>query len=81
MAKVLAKAAKARPQPRDTRMSLGLMVEQNAAKTPDALMCLFEGKTITWGQFNFLAEPLGFALHPILSRSTAAKIHNQKKRN
>ena len=62
MAKVLAKAVKARPQPRDTRMSLGLMVEQNAAKTPDALMCLFEGKTVTWGQFNTLANRMAHQL-------------------
>ncbi|HVK99486.1 MAG TPA: AMP-binding protein, partial [Dongiaceae bacterium] len=56
MAKVLTKALKVKPLPRDTRLSLGLMVEQNAARNPSALMCLFEGTSITWGQFNTLAN-------------------------
>lgn len=62
MAKVLAKAIRTKPLPRDTKLSLGLMVEQNATRTPNAIMCIFEGSTITWGQFNALANQMAHQL-------------------
>ena len=62
MVSVLAKAAKIKPLPRNTRLSLGLMVEQRAAETPDNLMCLFEGRSVSWYEFNSLANRIAWYL-------------------
>ena len=41
-----------RPRPRTDRYSLARRVEENAAQFPERLMCLFEGRQLTWGAFN-----------------------------
>ncbi|MFT7652611.1 MAG: citronellyl-CoA synthetase [Limisphaerales bacterium] len=44
------------PQPDDTPGSWGAWVEHNAATLADSSAILFEGKEVTWGQFNALAN-------------------------
>lgn len=62
MVSVLAKASKIKPLPKDTKLSLGLLVEQRAAESPDNLMCLFEGRSISWYEFNALANQIAYFL-------------------
>lgn len=62
MVSVLAKAAKIKPLPKDTKLSLGLLVEQRAAETPDNLMCIFEGRSVSWYEFNALANRIAYFL-------------------
>jgi citronellyl-CoA synthetase len=62
MLKTLGKAVSIKPLPVETKMSLGLMVEENAAKTPHAPMVTFEGRDVTWGEFNALANRLAHYL-------------------
>jgi len=59
---VIRKAMKIKPLPRDTKLSLGLMIEQRAQQTPDNVMVIFEGRTLTWGQFNTLANQIAYYL-------------------
>ncbi len=50
------------PQPPDTIDSIGRKVELNAARFGDRAMLLFEGETVTWGEFNALANRYANAL-------------------
>lgn len=62
MVKALSKATKVKPLPKDTKLSLGLMVEKRAAEAPQNIMCVFEGKTIRWGEFNEYANQIAHNL-------------------
>ena len=62
MVKTLGRTAKVKPLATDSCMSLGLMVENNAKKTPNAIMVIFEEQSISWGEFNALANRLAHAL-------------------
>lgn len=62
MVGVIRKATKLKPMPRDTKMSLGLLVEQRASASPDSTMVVFEGSAITWGEFNALANRIAHYL-------------------
>ncbi|NIQ08852.1 MAG: hypothetical protein GWO23_03895, partial [Gammaproteobacteria bacterium] len=44
---VIRKSLKLKPLPRETKLSLGLMIEQQAAKSSDKVMVVFEGNSIT----------------------------------
>ena len=44
------------PRPLDTLDSVGLKVEETAARFGDRTMLLFEGRQITWSEFNALAN-------------------------
>lgn len=59
---VIRKAIKLKPLPRDTKLSLGLMVQQQAGKSPDKTMVVFEDQSITWGEFNALANRIAHYL-------------------
>jgi len=50
------------PRPPDTVDSIGLKVEANAALHPDRPMVLFEGRQLTWQDFNLLANRYAHAL-------------------
>lgn len=54
--KVVKGALKLRPKPDDHVTSMGLHVEKTAARYPDRTMCLFEGRTLTWKEFNQLCN-------------------------
>jgi len=62
MIRTLGKAIKAKPLPKDTRLSLGLMVEERAKSRPANPMVLFEGRTVRWGEFNAMANRLAHFL-------------------
>jgi len=51
-----------KPRPLDTIDSIGLKVEENAARFGARPMLLFEGHTLTWGEFNALANRYAHAL-------------------
>lgn len=59
MMRIMSKAKglkkKFRNQP---RCSLGLYIEEIASEQPNKLMLIFEGKEVTWGEFNGLANQL-----------------------
>ncbi len=44
------------PRPADTRDSLAAMVQRTAAAYPERLALLFEGRRLTWAEFNALAN-------------------------
>ena len=50
------------PRPTDTIDSVGLKVEETAARFGDRTMILFEGREITWKAFNELANRYAHAL-------------------
>jgi citronellyl-CoA synthetase len=50
------------PRPADTLDSVGLKLEETAAKFGDRTMLLFEGRQITWKEFNALANQFAHAL-------------------
>ena len=62
MVGVLGKAAKLKPKPRDTKNSLGLMIQERAETSGPNLMCIFEGTRITWDEFNQLANRIAHKL-------------------
>lgn len=62
MFRTLKRAAGVKPLPVDTKLSLGLVVEQNAERTPSAPMVVFEGRTTSWSEFNALANRLAHFL-------------------
>jgi citronellyl-CoA synthetase len=45
-----------RPRPDDTVDSLGLRLERNARDYPDQIAVLFEGRELSWGELNALAN-------------------------
>lgn len=45
-----------KPRPAHVADSIGLRVEQNAERFGDRPMILFEGRTVTWAEFNALAN-------------------------
>lgn len=49
-------------RPLNTKDSLGLRIQKTAARSPNALMCIFEDKTITWKEFNELSNQLASML-------------------
>ncbi|HAU15275.1 MAG: long-chain-acyl-CoA synthetase [Pseudomonadales bacterium] len=59
---VIRKALKLKPLPGDTPLSLGSMVAQRAQQSPDNVMVVFEGVTLTWGQFNTKANQMAHYL-------------------
>jgi citronellyl-CoA synthetase len=59
---VIRKAAKIKPLPKETKLSLGLMIEQRAAASPNSVMCVFEGNTTSWAQFNELSNRIAHFL-------------------
>ncbi|MGB1059071.1 MAG: AMP-binding protein, partial [Ketobacter sp.] len=59
---VIRKALKLTPLPGDTPLSLGSMVAQRAQQSPDNVMVVFEGVTLTWGQFNTKANQMAHYL-------------------
>ena len=50
------------PRPLDTLDSVGPKVEETAAKFGNRTMLLFEGRQVTWGEFNALANQYAHAL-------------------
>ncbi len=44
------------PRPLDERDCVAALVERTAARFPDRSALLFEGQTLTWGEFNALAN-------------------------
>ena len=50
------------PRPLDTIDSIGLKVEETAARFGDRTMILFEGRQLTWKEFNELANRYAHAL-------------------
>ena len=50
------------PRPLDTIDSVGLKVEETAARFGERTMILFEGRQITWSEFNELANRYAHAL-------------------
>lgn len=56
MVGVIRRATKLKPLPRETKLSLGLLIEQQAQISADSVMVVFEGTTTTWGEFNNLAN-------------------------
>ncbi len=54
--KGLGRLARFRPVDQTQRLSMGGVVANNAQRTPDALMLVTEKNTLTWGQFNALAN-------------------------
>lgn len=58
MLKTLKTAASIKPLPPDTKQSLGRMFEENAARRPNEVVVIFEGRRVTWGELNALANRL-----------------------
>jgi citronellyl-CoA synthetase len=50
------------PRPVDTIDSVGLKLEETAARFAERPMILFEGRQVTWGEFNELANRYAHAL-------------------
>jgi len=50
------------PRPAETLDSVGLKLEETAAKFGDRTMLLFEGRQVTWKEFNALANQFAHAL-------------------
>jgi len=44
------------PRPLDTQDCIGAQVERNAARIPDRPAILFEGRSVTWKEFNALSN-------------------------
>lgn len=62
-APVLASLAKElRPRPLTTVDSIGLRVERTAGRFPEHAAILFEGRSLTWSQFNALSNRYAHAL-------------------
>jgi citronellyl-CoA synthetase len=45
-----------KPRPMETKDGLGALLERTAAKHPERLALLFEGRQVTWGELNALAN-------------------------
>ncbi len=54
-------AQKLKPKPLETIDSYGLRVEANAQRIPDQPAIVFEGKTLTWREYNALANKYAHA--------------------
>ena len=53
---------KAKLPDNDDFVSMGLILEKTAEKYPDHKMIIFEGKEITWSEFNKQTNALGSAM-------------------
>ncbi len=51
-----------RPVPRKRAISLGWVMAESARARPDAVFCIFEGRTVTWGEFDRQANRLAHLL-------------------
>jgi citronellyl-CoA synthetase len=59
---LLSLAKHLRPRPLDTTDSLGARVEQTAERFPDHTAIIFEGRTLTWTEFNTMSNRYAHAL-------------------
>jgi len=80
---VLRKGIKMRPLPRNTKLSLGLVIQEQAARTPNANMVVFEDQSISWGEFNALANRMAHYLksHGVGKGDTIALLMDNRIEN
>lgn len=68
------------PRPLTDRDCVGALVERNAATWPDAPALLFEGRTVSWHDFNLLANRYAAALRAEgLSRGDTASVFMENR--
>lgn len=68
------------PRPLTDRDCVGAQVERNAATWPDAPALLFEGRTVSWREFNLLANRYAAALRAEgLSRGDTASVFMENR--